>query len=67
MNTRERDPRERSQPGQPESAGGSAEGGGAETGERARELLEAGDRAIESALSKDSARFLAQNQQTGGQ
>jgi hypothetical protein len=29
--------------------------------------LEAGDRAIESALSKDSARFLAQNQQTGGQ
>jgi hypothetical protein len=40
---------------------------GSEIHERAADLLEVADRAIERALSGDSARFLSQNRQAGGQ
>ena len=51
-----------------QDGGGSAcDIGGPGNDERASQLAEAGDRAIRNALSKDSARFLAQNQQEGGQ
>jgi hypothetical protein len=63
MNTRERRPEERPVGSAP-AAGGSGPG---ELQARASELLEAGDRAIARALSEDSARFLSQNRQSGGQ
>lgn len=67
MSTREREPRDRSN-----SSGGGDDTGSGATGtvqarERAQRLAEAGDRAIRAALSRDSTRFLAQNQQEGGQ
>jgi hypothetical protein len=66
MNTRERRPEERSA-GAPQ---GSNTGGGAGTRElqtQALDLLEASNRVIERALSTDSARFLSQHRQSGGQ
>jgi len=48
-------------------APGSSEGNGDELRERARRLLEFGDATISNALSQDSARFLDQNRQQGGQ
>ena len=66
MDTRQRRPEERSAPASP---GSNAVGGTGGSGmrERASELLEVADRAIERALSGDSTRFLSQNRQAGGQ
>ena len=66
MNTRERTPEERPVGSAP-AAGATGGSGTGELQARASELLEAGDRAIARALSEDSARFLSQNRQSGGQ
>ena len=66
MNTRERRPEERPVGSVP-AAGATGGSGSGELQARASELLEAGDRAIARALSEDSARFLSQNRQSGGQ
>lgn len=66
MTTRERRPEERSagDPQGPNSGGGT---GTRELRARAQDLLEASNRVIQRALSTDSARFLAQQRQSGGQ
>lgn len=67
MSTREREPGDRhgrTGGGEDPSAGTT---GSTEARERAKRLAEAGDRAIRVALSQDSARFLAQNQQESGE
>jgi hypothetical protein len=66
METRERERSERS----PLLRAGAESGGetpGAEARERATRLADAADRAIQATLSEDSARFLAQNRQEGGE
>jgi hypothetical protein len=67
MSMREREPRERARPSGGGEDTGSGAAGSVEARERAERLAEAGDRAIRAALSQDSARFLSQNQQEGGQ
>ena len=67
MSTREREPKDRPRPAGGGEGTGSDETGSIEARERAQRLADAGDRAIRAALSQDSARFLAQNQQEGGQ
>ncbi|MBW2726487.1 MAG: hypothetical protein JRE71_19070, partial [Deltaproteobacteria bacterium] len=62
-----REPRERARPGGGGEGTGSGAASSVEARERAERLAEAGDRAIRAALSQDSARFLSQNQQEGGQ
>jgi len=65
METRERERSERS----PVLHGGVGGGGTSATDarERAMRLANAADRAIQATLSEDSARFLAQNRQEGGE
>ena len=66
MTTRERERIGRS-PALPGETG-SGEGPAApDAAERARRLASAADRVIHATLSEDSARFLAQNRQEGGQ
>jgi hypothetical protein len=66
MSTRERRPQDRAM-GAPRGSSTSPEAGAPELRERASELLAASDRLIERALSADSARFLSQTRQSGGQ
>ena len=65
MSTRTRPP----VPSPPNATGNgdAPEGNASELRERARDLLSAADRAIESALSPDSAQFLRNSVQSGGQ
>ncbi len=66
MRLRERDREERE--ARPAEAGAASEAADlAAARERARRLLDAADDAIGRALSSDSARFLEQNRQQGGQ
>lgn len=54
----------------PPNAGGDGDtpdGNASELRDRARDLLSAADRAIETALSSDSAQFLRNSVQSGGQ
>jgi hypothetical protein len=56
------------EPSTPGAASGEPDGDGLATAEaQLNSLLAAGDAAIEAALSKDSAAFLAATQQSGGQ
>ena len=67
MSTREREPRDRTGRTGGGAPAGDDTAGSVDAQERAKRLAEAGDRAIRAALSQDSARFLAQNQQEGGE
>jgi hypothetical protein len=67
MSLREREPGDRANPRGAGEDPGRGAAGSVEARERAERLAEAGDRAIRAALSQDSARFLSQNQQEGGQ
>jgi hypothetical protein len=67
MSTRERERREqRPAAATPEETGGVSPGM-VESRERSERLAAAGERAIRDALSQDSARFIAQNRQEGGE
>ncbi len=65
MNTRQRPPVQRPDDSTPSSEAGSDRLG--EIRQRARALAEAGEQAIERALSGDSDRFLKSSRQQGGQ
>jgi hypothetical protein len=67
MSTREREPGTRPRPTGDGNEPATVAAGSDEARERAQRLADAGDRAIQAALSQDSIRFLSQNQQEGGQ
>ncbi len=64
---RDRDEQQRDPAGGVASPAGDGNRGGQQLRDRANRLLELGDEAINHALSQNSARYLEQNQQQGGE